>query len=482
MGTMTDDQIADALRDLLLSGGARAARSRTPTAVDLDQALVDHVADRLDAVAPTRDRESDRAVAWDLLIAAVTSSAPESEHDKKLLVAATHLLEVGRDPRDSGKPAPYEDTQALMKSIGVNSATLKRDGGVESRTVTYSRSVSFRRYYAAVVSGLGRNNQTLRPDKHIESERFGAAVGRAYQRVLRSDDALLLALQGHAVPADESDARAPRRVRPLAWVGAGLAAVAVVAVGMLVASGIGGAAREAAEAAAPFATIESVASESPKWTMNTAFWVPVGAPLEQLDGMSDGCSDPRARDWLLKYGQYRDHYLFKLRNISDEAVGISNVVSRGTVTAPQPGLIVTCSGGGQGGEIEWSVLRLEFAEDAVATLADPARVSDYFWRDIPPGEVAGVLVYPSGEHDFEGTLTVDVAPTSGQVAQLIIPALEEADEARAVEWHAMPSDKRVTLRLPSPGERAICEVNGTALEGCTASALRSALTTLWEKE
>ncbi|MCC4907775.1 hypothetical protein [Microbacterium sp. cx-59] len=482
---MTDDQIGDALRDLLLSGGNRAARSRTPTAVDLDQALVDHVANRLDAVAPSRDRGFDRSVAWDLLVAAVTSSSPEHERDKKLLVAATHMLEMGRDPRDSAKPAPYEDTQALMKSIGVNSATLKRYAGVESNSAKYGKSISFRRYYAAVASGLGVNRDTLRPDKHIESDHFGEAVGRAYQRALRSDDVLLRAAQGHALPVDEaaeSDALAPRRVRPLAWVGAGLAAVAVVAVGILVASNIGGAARGAAEAAAGLATIESVASEPPKWTINTAFWVPVGAPLEELEGITDGCADPRARDWLLKYGQYRDHYLFKVRNVSDETIGISNVVSRGTATAPQPGLIVKCSGGGEGGEIEWSVLRLEFGEGVVATLADTTRVSDYFWLNIPPGETSGVLVYPSGEQDFKGTLTVDVAPTSGQVAQLTIPALEEADAARAMEWHAMPSDKRVTLSLPSPGEAATCDVNGTELERCTANALRDAVDTLWEKD
>lgn len=485
MGTLTDEQIGDALRDLLLSGGARAAQRRTPTAVNLDAALVEHVADRFDDVAPKRDRASDRSAAWSLLLRAVTNGVTESDHEARLLVAATHLLEVGKDPRDPRRPAPYDDTRELMRSIGVNSATLLSDGGVRAESVRYGTSIVFRRYYAAVASGLGTSRDALSPSKNMERDNFGAAMGRAYLQVLRSDDALRDVMQAQAAPECDPDGKVStgsRRIKPLVWVGAAVVAVAIVTVGILVANGIGGAAQEVAEAAAPLATVESVASKPLSWTMSTAFWVPSTAPLEDLDEISDGCSDPRARDWLLKYGQYRDHYLFKVRNVGDETIGVSNVASRGVTAPPRPGLIVKCSDGGQGGEIEWSVLKLEFGEDAIATLADTARVSDYFWLNIPPGETAGVLVYPSGEQDFEGTLTVDVAPTSGHVAQLTVPAIGEADEARAMEWHALPSDKRVTLTLPSPGQLTTCEVNGGALEQCNAGALRTALDALWENE
>ncbi|SDZ31496.1 hypothetical protein SAMN05216554_3218 [Herbiconiux ginsengi] len=482
MGRLTDDQIADALRDLLLSGGARAGRKRTPTAVDLDQVLVDHVADRLDHVAPDRDRELDRSAAWALLIGAVTNGAPESAHDAKLLIAASHMLEVGTDPRDATKPAPYDDTRALMKSISVNSVTLKKQGGVSSDSVTYGTSIAFRRYYAAVVSKLGENAQTLRPDKHIESDNFGDAVGRAFRRLSRNDVALVNLMEAHTSASPLEDApSSSRRRKSLLWAGVAVAAVAVVTAGILLANGITGAARGAAEASASLATVESVASEPPKWTMNTAFWVPATAPLEELEETTDGCFDPRARAWLQKYGVYRDVFLFTVRNVSGGTVGLSEVASRGTVSPAQPGLIVKCSGGGEGGDIDWSVLVLELGEDAVATLRDSTRVSDYFWRDMTDGETVGVMIHPTGEEDFTGTLTVDVLPTEGEASRLTIPAVEGAN-VREIEWHAMPSDKSVVFTLPSSDDASRCKVNGSELPTCTTASLRAALDDLWGKE
>lgn len=481
MGTLTGEQIGDALRDLLLSGGARAGQRRTPTAIDLDQALVEHVVDRLEDVAPKRDREADRSVAWSLLIRAVTSGSGEADHEARLLTAATHLLEVGMDPRDEGKPAPYADTRELMRSIGVDSGTLKDRGGVESRSVKYGASVSFRRYYAAVASGLGQNRDTLSPAKHIESDNLGAAVGRAYERGLRSDDALLALVEHHATPVPENGepfTATPRRVKPLVWLGAAVAATTIVTAGILVANGIGGAAQGEAEAAAPLVTVESVASDPPKWTMNTAFWVPTSAPLEELEAMPDGCDDPDARAWLQKYGVYRDELLFKVRNVSGEALGLSTVASRGTSSPAQPGLIVKCSGGGEGGELDWSVLGLELGEDAVATLYETEQASNYFWRDLASGETVGILVHPSGEEDFHGTLTMDISPTSGKVSQRTVPAIGEA-EAREIEWHAMPSDKSVVLTLPSAGGAVSCKVNGAELATCSATTLREVLDELW---
>ena len=499
MGIGNDQkQLEEALRSLVQSGVPAGRNSRVPIAEDVSGLLLLTITQWLDTEFPRRDRRLDKQIAWSLLRLAITGIGDAPEGDRPLLVAASHLIAAGRNPRALDQPAPYGDLDALARSIGVPLQGLLRAAGIKSGA-SYESTLSLRQMYAAYASGLGRTRDTVRPQKTETGRAISPAIASALQRTLE-DAAVVRRLVAEASaekPSSSSSVRdevetgakalpasptTTRRMKPLVWVGAAAAAAAIVVVGILVANAIRGTAQGIAEASAPLATIESIASEPPKWTINTAFWVPVGAPLEELEGITDGCADPRARDWLLKYGQYRDHYLFKVRNISDETVGISNVVSRGTATAPQPGLIVKCSGGGEGGEIEWSVLRLEFGEGAVATLADTARVSDYFWLNIPPGETSGVLVYPSGEQDFKGTLTVDVAPTSGQVAQLTIPALEETDGARPMEWHAMPSDKRVTLSLPSPGELATCEVNGSALERCTAIALREAVDTLWQKE
>lgn len=482
MGTMTDARLAAMLSDLLLSGGAQTGRRRTPTAVDLDDDVVALVAERLDVVAPQRNRETDRSVTWALLIEAVTRAAAAPANDAKLLVAATHLLAIGTDPRDGNRPAPYDDTRALIATVGLNGATLHKRANLKVESVKYGTSVGLRRFYATLASQLGETVDTLRPDKHIESDNLGVAVGRAYQRLLGSDAAVSKLVQALVSVPELEEATLPRRrSKTLIWAGVGVAAVTVVTVGILLANGISGAAQGAAEASAPLATVESVASEPPKWTINTAFWVPASAPLEELEATTDGCFDSRAREWLQEYGVYRDQFLFKVRNVSGDTIGLSEVASRGATSPAQPGLIVKCSGGGEGGEIDWSVVALELGEDAVATLKNSTQVSDFFWRDMSAGETVGVMVYPSGEKDFTGTLTVDLSPTSGETSRLTVPELE-GEDARLIEWHAMPSDKSVVFTLPSPDDLVSCKVNGAELDTCSAASLRAAIDELWGDE
>lgn len=477
MGRLTEGELASALRDLLLSGGGHKGRRSAPTSGDLDDAVIGMVAERMDEVAPIRNRAADRSVAWALLIEAVTNGVPESPHEAKLLVAATHLLSVGVDPRDANKPAPYDDTRALIATIGVNSAGLNSRAKLKAESVKYGTSIVFRRFYAVVASGLGQQVDVLRPDKNMESDRLGAAVARVYQRLLRSDAALSTLVEVDVQAAADAPSGSRQR-KSLLWAGVAVAAVTVVTAGILLANGITGAAQGIAEASASLATVESVASEPPKWGINTAFWVPASAPFEELEATTDGCYDPRAREWLQEHGFYRDVFLFKVRNVSGETFGLSEVASRGTVSPAQPGLIVKCSGGGEGGEIDWSVLVLELGVDAVATLKDSTRVSDYFWRDMPQSETVGVMIYPSGEEDFTGTLTVDVLPTTGEASRLTVPAIEGTD-AREIDWHAMPSDKSVVFTLPSPDDAPSCKVNGSELPTCSTASLRAALDELW---
>lgn len=491
METSTNAELANALRDLLLVSGARAGSRRVPTADDLDEVIVERVQRRLDELAPSRDRSGDRLIAWGALVEAVRADDKAPVADKKLLVAAAHLLAKGRDPRDPTKDAPYSDRRALLQSVGLNDTKLETNANVRSRG-RYETGVTFRRYYATVASGLGSTVDTLRPDKALQARYIGGAVLRALESRLADGPLMHRLLTEHA-PAPvavsdsgqdsaQTDATPNRHLRRtiVTWSIAGITALTVLVVVLVFVWPWAGAPEAGALDAPPAVDVESVASEPPKWTMNTSFWVPESAPLEELDGITDGCENQRARDWLTMHGIYRHPLLFRVTNTSDQTIGISEVASRGTSSLAKPGLIVQCSGGGEGGEIDWSVLELTVGEDSVATLSDPSRVSRYFWRDIASGESAGVLVYPSGEKDFSGSITVDVTPVSGEPGRVAVPALE-GDGARTIEWHGMPSDKSIVFTLPSADGTATCEVNGAALDTCSARDLRAALKDLWSE-
>lgn len=225
--------------------------------------------------------------------------------------------------------------------------------------------------------------------------------------------------------------------------------------------------------------LDSVEVSEPIWGTNTVFWVPASSPLEELDDVVNGCDDPSARAWLWKYGSYRHPYLFTVRNLSDDTVGISNVVSHGEASAPKPGVLVSCSDGGQGGGLEWSAVEIDLADGAVAQLADESSVSTYFWRDIDAGEKAGVVVYTDSQQDFKGTLTIEASPVAGDPSELQIP--EAGGEPLDIDYHAVPSDRRVALTLWREGyeDPMTCRVNGERLEPCTGASIRSAIDALW---
>lgn len=262
------------------------------------------------------------------------------------------------------------------------------------------------------------------------------------------------------------------------WFAAGL--VGVVGGAIIITQLLADPDRTIAGASVPSVEVESVEGDPPTWGMNTVFWVPVSAPLEELEVVVGGCDDPSAREWLWEHGSYRHPYQFTVRNVSEETVGISNVVAHGTTTPPRPGLLVTCSDGGQGGELEWSTLDLELADGAVAVLADGSSVSPFFWRDVDAGEKAGVMVYPQGEQDFQGTLTIDTSPISAAPSVLAVPEIG-GDKTLNIDWHAIPSDRIVVLTLMRDGygDRALCTANRARMESCTAVSIRSAIDDLW---
>lgn len=477
MEELTRDELALVLRDLLLSWGLHKSRTHLPGPAELDEVLVATVSARLDVVRPLRERSIDRDVAWRLLVAAVTSAPAATSDDQRLLLAAQHLLAIGPDPRRPRRRAPYDDTAALIATIGLNGASLKRRANLESASVKYAGSIVFRRLYSAVASGLGETVDTLRPDKSAKTIRLGQAVAAAYQTLLRDDTAL-------AHLADDPAAGLPgtssRLWKPTPWQWVTLAGVTalVIAVGVILANTVSGTSASIAAQAAPLVSVESVASPKIKWNINSVFWVPATAPIEELEAFPRGCSDDRAQEWLRTHGQYRDTYFFTVRNLTEDTIGLGQVAARGTASPAQPGLLIACSGGGEGGQIEWSQLALTLAPDEVATLRDPTRPSEYFWRDLASGEKGGIQIFPNGDQDFTGTLTLDVTPLHRDVQHLTVPDLDTVAD-RTIEWHAVPSGKQLLYRLPSPDDPTTCSVNDAPLSDCTVANLRTVLNQLW---
>lgn len=477
MDGLTHDEMAVLLRDLLLSSGAHERRRYVPGPANVDDVLVGDVAARIDAVRPLRDRIIDRAVAWKLLIAAVNTNAATAD-EQRLLLAARHLLAVGPDPRRPDAPAPYDDTLALIASIGVNSAGLQRRAKLQASSVRYRKSIVFRRFYAVVASGLGDTVDTLRPDKNATTDRLGQAVASAYEKLLRNDAVLAKLVDESADDDPLPDPKTPRRLSIWQWGAIGGAATLVIAIGIVAANVITATSEGLAEQVAPLVSLESVASPRIKWNINSVFWVPTTAPIEELEAFPRGCFDDRAQEWLRSHGVYRDTYFFTVRNLTEETIGLGQVTARGTASPAQPGLLIACSGGGEGGQIEWSQLALTLAPDEVATLKDPTRPSEYFWRDLASGEKGGIQIFPNGEQDFTGTLTVDITPLRGDVQHLTVPDLDTVAD-RTIEWHAVPSGKQLLYRLPSPDDATTCSVNDAPLSDCTVANLRTVLNQLW---
>ena len=483
-----DELLEEALGDLLLGGGGYKNRRAIITQVDLDRhgPLYGAIRARLDELEPDRDRRADQLIAWELLVAALRADSRAPEADRGLLRAGAHMLGRGRDPRDASRLAPYNDTAELIRSVGTTLAEYRQRTNLEP-TARYTKSVTLRRWYSARASGLGVTVDTLRPDKPTQSRYVGAAALRALRRVLADDAAVRQMINAHASPDAPSDDATPAEVeeaasrptrRKAVWLSAAalVGVLLVVAAGWWVASradpGVGGVAASAAE----IAEVTSVEDESPMWTLSTRIWVPVDAPLEDVLTADGGCGNEDTQEWLFEHGSFAENYLFLVRNTSDGTIGLSNVVARGTDAPAQPGLVVTCIDGGTGGEVEWSELKIDLADGAVAEFAGD-RISNYFSRSVESGDSAGIMVSPKGERDFKGTLTIDAAPASGTSMQLGVPAIGTS-EALSVDWHGMPADKQVVVSL-SRQAPPLCTVNGEPLEPCSADKLRRAVEELW---
>lgn len=209
------------------------------------------------------------------------------------------------------------------------------------------------------------------------------------------------------------------------------------------------------------------------------FWLPADTPLDVLSAGRLDCQAPEIQQWLLERGQLRTSLIVTVRNLSgSDTLGVSNIKLQGMQSPPRPGFFVSCGSGiGGGGEVEFSFLNLLAEEDSTAVFA--GRQPNFFWRAVQASQVIGLSVSLLGDQDFSGILTVEV--TKGGDEPVTVPVLDSANPGKqlAVNFHAIPGEKLVTLS-PSQGENAFsCVVGKTILDNCSRQDAEEAIRSAW---
>lgn len=231
-----------------------------------------------------------------------------------------------------------------------------------------------------------------------------------------------------------------RRLRIVVFAGIGLVVVAVV-IGALLAARTS--LRVTNEG-------RSALSEAGKAT-NVAYWVPLSAPLEELDaeGSTESQCGTQLSAWLSEHGSLLPSpQAILLRSTSEEPLAVS-FTADGRFSDPREGFILQCgapslpAGEPERGELEWAPLLLRLDEDAQGRLHALTPTTD---GPVPatvtvkgPRPVGlGALI--QGDYAFDGTIRAhaDGSPVS-------LPIDGAASDGTAIAWPGLPS--RGTLRV-----------------------------------
>lgn len=232
-----------------------------------------------------------------------------------------------------------------------------------------------------------------------------------------------------------------RRLRIVVFAGIGVVVIAAVVVGALLAAKTS--LRVSNEG-------RSALSEAGTAT-NVAYWVPLSAPLEDLDaeGSTESQCGAQLSAWLSEYGSpLPSPQALLLRSTSAEPLAIS-FTADGRFSDPREGFILQCgapslpAGEPERGELEWAPLLLRLDADAEGRLlaltptADgpvPATVTVTNPRPV------GLAALIQGDYAFDGTIRAhaDGAPVS-------LPIEGAASDGTSIAWPGLPS--RGTLRV-----------------------------------
>lgn len=174
----------------------------------------------------------------------------------------------------------------------------------------------------------------------------------------------------------------------------------------------------------------------------------------------------------------------RARNL-DPAVPLSldRLYARGENSPATPGFFFSCEGGkggGDDGEIHYSLLSLNARDTASAEFSD--RKAADFQRDVAPLTTAGLYIALTGEEDFRGTLVFQTRYGNDPGPDLSIPNAEDVTTPLDVVYHGVPDGKRIEIGAASIGKDGLtlsCRVADGAQHPCTLDEARSLIKDTW---
>lgn len=223
------------------------------------------------------------------------------------------------------------------------------------------------------------------------------------------------------------------------------------------------------------------------------FWIPVDAPLDTLPATDqyfcggDG-STPRSAEqsalisWLKKYGD-NEALPFKLTLTNDSTstklVTLTNLKARGTTSTPKPGFTFLCPSA-KGGGPDYTVSKLDLGSTAPGVITSSLQPSELFWLGATEGQTQVLEVDLAGEKDFRGTVTADVGQIGSTTGTVTLPIRTGGKE---LVWHGVPKDKLLVVQ-PNEGDVDGFECSdpsspaGTTYP-CTLDMIKQKLNQLW---
>lgn len=207
---------------------------------------------------------------------------------------------------------------------------------------------------------------------------------------------------------------------------------------------------------------------------NVAYWVPMSAPLEELDaaGSSEHACSPELSTWLTAYGTLLPSpQALLLRTDATDPIEVS-FDAEGSFSEAREGLLIQCGAPSlptttaEEGELEWTthLLRLEDDADgnlrALTATADGPKPTRVQATAAHPVGLVGII---QGDVAFDGTIR---AHAGGATAAL--PFESTASDETKISWPGLPSrgTLRVSVSINYDGQPAFyCQVASAASLG-----------------
>jgi hypothetical protein len=217
------------------------------------------------------------------------------------------------------------------------------------------------------------------------------------------------------------------------------------------------------------------------------YWVPATADVESIPPVEWGCGKAHMQ-WLKDNGasrQWVPNEIVVTNNVIEEgSLAVSNVRAHGVVSYPStPGFLFYCTNQG-GGPLDTVSLNLEMRDGQRAELRESPTDSTYFLYKLERDDALSIALFPDGNQDFSGTVTMDLRKSGHEDDQVVLPM--SSDGSTEVAWKGVPDDKYLVVSPGFIGEDALeCGSDPSergGVESCDREWIRTRLTELWGEQ